>query len=77
MVFLTPLLNAMLNGTSVILLPGGYAAIRQGKIALRIHDFRICGVLRVLGFLFDLSLPRRPRPRFKGRDGFAPSISCC
>jgi hypothetical protein len=54
MVFSHAALNATLSGTSAILRAGGSAAIRQGKIALpkRIHDFRICGVLRVLGFLF-------------------------
>jgi hypothetical protein len=54
MVFSHAALNAPLSGTSAILRAGGSAAIRQGKIALpkRIHDFRIRGVLRVLGFLF-------------------------
>src|SRR5271165_965691 len=49
-------LNATLNGTSAILLAGGYAAIRNGKIAPQeVHDRGVC----CINGLPDL-LPRLP-----------------
>jgi putative membrane protein len=41
MIFSQSALNATLNGTSAILLAGGYAAIRSGKIAMH-KRFMIC-----------------------------------
>ena len=51
MLFPHAALNATLNGTSAILLAGGYAAIRQGKVAVHkrfmISAFVVCCVFLV------------------------------
>src|SRR5216684_1368810 len=54
-------LNASLNGTSAILLAGGYVAIRSGKIAVhKAFMLGVCGLVGFSGFLSAVSLPRRP-----------------
>jgi uncharacterized membrane protein YozB (DUF420 family) len=71
-------LNASLNGVSAILLAGGYAAIRRGKIA--VHKMFMIAALRFPRFFWfptSFTTTESAMWRLPGRVGFGLCISFC